>query len=95
MEHGTPEYRDNVRDVLAMLEAVLEIQGGLPASGMDPRENLTLLLEHADTDNCLQIALSLLGSCWMVVCHVKASALGTTPDQEMTDIFASFRELLA
>lgn len=93
MEYGTPQYRDSVRDVLAMLEAALQIQGGLPDSGM-ARENLAVLLEHADAQDCLQVAMSMLATAWQLVCHVRAEARGTSAEQEIADIFTRFRDLL-
>jgi hypothetical protein len=96
MNMDDPHYQDCLRDVLAMLEQALGIHA---AGGPGPEyamaaENLVLLLDNADTADCLKIAVSMLATSWQMLCHVRAGERGTSPEQELADVFATFRDRL-
>lgn len=91
----SPEDRDAIRDVLAMVAQALEIQGFMPDSGMDPRANLELLLENADQQHCLKIALSMLSSLMGMLCGLRAAQTGTTAEAEISNVLAAFREQMS
>ena len=90
MEYGDERYRDCMRDVLAMVEQCIAIHGGGPARDL-AAENLELLLEAADSASCLKLAVSMLASSCEVVSDIRAGALGTTRDLELSAFFAEIR----
>jgi hypothetical protein len=97
MDMDDPHYRDCLRDVLAMMEQALALH---MADGPGPEyaraaEGLTVLLDHADTAGCLRLSVSMLATSWMMLCHVRAQARGTSAADEMADVFAMFRERLS
>jgi hypothetical protein len=93
MDYDSDQYRDSMRDVLAMVEQCLELHAD-PDSAL-ARENLAVLLDNADAGDCLRLSVSMLASTWQVYACVRASALGTPAEQELAGIFAMFRSLLA
>jgi hypothetical protein len=96
MNMDDPHYRDCVRDVLAMLEAAVAIQeaGGPNGVGAMASENLVTLLQHADSADCLTVAVSMLATSWQLLMHVRARERGTSAEDELADILAHFRERL-
>ena len=97
MDVTDPHYRDCIRDVVAMIQQCHELSEAAVGSPEFQRagEGLKVLLGHADTDACLKVAVSMLATSWQMITHARAGMRGTTPDDELADIFAHFRDRLA
>lgn len=96
MNMDDPHYRDCVRDVLAMLEQALTMNAadaGSPACAL-AKANMKALFELADIDVCLRVAVSMLATSWQMAGNLRAEARGTSAEQELERIFATFREHL-
>ena len=86
------EFRDCARDVLAMVEAFLLTQHGADAGetlrGLD---NYRVLIEHADLEGCLQVAIPMVAASWRMTGSARARANGTSEEQEIAVLLAMFR----
>jgi hypothetical protein len=93
MDYGSEQYRDCMRDVLAMTGQAIVVQaGGLDRPGA--AEGLAVLQANADTGNCLTLAVSMLASTWLAISEARALESGVPADEELAAMFAVFRESL-
>lgn len=94
-EQFPEEFRECVSDVLAMAEAYLLVQQEDAVQASTGRSNFRFLMEHADLEGCLRVAVPLLVCGWEATSAVQAELNGTSTDEELANVLAMFREQLS
>lgn len=84
------QFKDCVRDVLAMAELAMKFYGG-EEDGAAAVDDFKMLSENVDVEGCLRVAVPMLGLAWKSLAGVRAQAHGTTQRQELDKMLSVFR----
>lgn len=93
MDISSDEFRDSARDVLAMVQAcqVLHEADYAAVEHMQAAADLAVLLENCDTDQCLQVSVSMLATAWFTLCAIIGQARGVSAEEEQAKVLELFR----